>query len=75
MLISADRLASPVLITILIHRSDQLSTGQGVGLRSASGERPPPIEELCRGMYCVLSQKIFAKVKADLASDLRLYIL
>ena len=71
MLKGAEGTASPPQIPTLIHRSDQLSTGQGVGLRSASGERAPPIEELRRGMYCVLSQKIFAKVKADLASDLR----
>jgi hypothetical protein len=71
MLKGADRLGSPALNTILIHRSDQLSTGQGVGLRSASRERAPPIEELCRGMYCVPKKNIFAKVKANLASDLR----
>jgi hypothetical protein len=71
----AEGTASPPTNSKVIHRSDQLSTGQGVGLRSASGERAPPIGEIRRGMYCVLQQKIFAKVKADLASDLRLYIL
>ena len=64
MLKGAEGTASPPQIPTVIHRSDQLSTGQGVGLRSASGERVPPIGEIRRGMYCVLSQKIFAKVKA-----------
>ena len=64
MLKGAEGTASPPQIPILIHRSDQLSTGQGVGLRSASGERAPPVTELRRGMYCVPTQKIFAKVKA-----------
>ncbi len=75
MLKGAEGTDSPAVNTKLIHRSDQLSTGQGVGSGSASGERAPPVAELCRGMYCVLQKKIFAKVKADLASDLRLYIL
>jgi len=75
MLKGAEGTASPPQISILIHRSDQLSTGQGVGLRSASGRRAPPIEEIRRGMYCVPKQNIFAKVKLHYASDLRLYIL
>ena len=60
----AEGAASPALLSTLIHRSDQLSTGQGVGLRSASGERAPGHCEFSTGMYCVPSQKIFAKVKA-----------
>jgi hypothetical protein len=66
MLKGAEGTASHLLNSKLIHRSDQLSTGQGVGSASLPAQRTPPIGELCRGMYCVLSQKIFAKVKAAL---------
>ena len=38
--------------------------GQGVGITSASAERTPPIGDFSRGMSCVLSQNIFAKVRS-----------
>ena len=68
----AEGRASPLLLSTVIHRSDQLSTGQGVGVCSASAERAPGHCEFSTGMYCVPQQKIFAKVKAEYASDLRL---
>jgi hypothetical protein len=64
MLKGAEGTASPPQIPILIHRSDQLSTGQGVGSALPAGERAPPVTEIRRGMYCVPQKKIFAKVKA-----------
>jgi len=72
---SAGKLASPQDFPTVIHRSDQLSTGQGVGVCPDSQQRTPPVEENQRGGMYTPQQKIFAKVKADLASDLRLYIL
>ena len=43
MLKGAAAVDSPPLITKVIHRSDQLSTGQGVGSACLAGERAPPI--------------------------------
>jgi hypothetical protein len=42
MLKGAEGTDSPALITKVIHRSDQLSTGQGVGSALPAGERAPP---------------------------------
>ena len=66
MLISADRVASRLLITRVIHRSDQLSTGYGRAKGLPRRKRAPPVAEFSTGMYCVPIQKIFAKVKAAL---------
>ena len=43
MLKGAAAVASPPQIPKVIHRSDQLSTGQGVGSALPAGERAPPI--------------------------------
>ena len=43
MLKGAEGTASPSLISKVIHRSDQLSTGQGVGSACLAAERAPPI--------------------------------
>jgi hypothetical protein len=72
---TAGKLASPRNFhkqPAVIHR---LSTGQGVGVGSARKEQAPPVVEYGGGVYSVPQQKIFAKVKAHYASDLRLYIL
>jgi hypothetical protein len=66
--------ASHPLLPTVIHRSDQLSTGQGVGVGSASRKGTPPVVVFSRGVYCVPVQKIFAKVRLQYSSDLRLYI-
>jgi hypothetical protein len=53
-----------------------LSTGRaGLGITVSQQERTPPVAELQVWVRGTPQQKIFAKVKADLASDLRLYIL
>jgi len=57
----------------VIHRSDQLSTGQGVGLTKTADQSPPYAEFFCTVVY-IPAQKIFAKVKAaNIASDLHFY--
>lgn len=61
---SAEGLDSPKVIHNLIHRSDQLSTGQGVGGFPAHAERLPPVVEFSRGMYCVPYQNISTKVRS-----------
>ena len=73
MLNSAEAVASPKVIHNFIHRSDQLSTGQGVGVTAGWRERAPPVVELCRGMYCVPYQNISTKVRSEYSSDLRFY--
>lgn len=70
---SAEAVDSPKVIHNFIHRSDQLSTGQGVGVCSASAERLPPVVELTGGMYCVPYQNISTKVRSEYSSDLRFY--
>jgi hypothetical protein len=58
---------------IVIHRSDQLSTGQGVGLTKTADQSPPYAEFFCTVVY-IPAQNIFPKVKAaNIASDLHFY--
>jgi hypothetical protein len=73
MLNSAEGLESPPFIHNLIHRSDQLSTGQGVGVTAASGKRVPHVVELCGGMYYVPSTNISTKVKLQYGSEQGFY--
>jgi len=72
---SAGKLASPQDFPTVIHRSDQLSTGQGVGVCSAGQQQAPPVVDSDAGGPGTPQQKIFAKVKLHCASDLRFYIL
>jgi hypothetical protein len=44
-------------------------------VRVGQREGAPGVVDLCTGDLYIPQQKIFAKVKADLASDLRLYLL
>jgi hypothetical protein len=66
MLNCAEGLDSPKVIHNLIHRSDQLSTGQGVGVFSSSTARLPGVVEFSRGMYCVPYQNISTKVRSGI---------
>jgi hypothetical protein len=71
--LTAEVVVTAHLLATVIHRSDQLSTGQGVGLTKTADRSPPYAELFCTVVY-MPQQKIFAKVKAaNIASDLHFY--
>jgi len=66
MLNSADRLDSPLLYGIVIHRQSELSTGCRVGANTAHAPRLPPVVEFTGGMYCVPTSNISTKVRSGI---------